>query len=136
MRDETVKYVVKELGKHQSENDITRTVVYLEDVSWEEAERIVAEIRVRCRGQIVRRQGPVLIGVGIATFIGGLALCVCMVTMALEGFYVSFFNCLEVSISIEAAVALFVIGLGMMIGGAYGIGPVVLDLLTVEDQVD
>jgi hypothetical protein len=134
MRDETVKYVVKELGKHQSEDDVIRTVVYLEGISWEEAKRIVAEIKVRRRGQIVRRQSPVLIGVGIVTFIGGLALCVCMVTMALEGFYVSFFDCLDVSISVRDAVALFVIGLGMMAGGAYGIGPVVLDLLTVKDQ--
>jgi hypothetical protein len=133
MREETIKYVVKELGKHRPENDIIRSVVYLEDASWEEAKRIIAEIKVRCRGQIVRRQSPLLIGVGIVTFIGGFALCAGMIIATLEGFSVFFLN---LPIPYSGNVTYFVTGLGMMAGGAYGTGPVVWDLLTARDQED
>jgi hypothetical protein len=133
MRDETVKYVVGELGKHRPENDIIRTVVYLEDVSWEDAKRIVAEIKVRCRGQIVRRQSPVLIAVGIVTFIAGFILSAGMVVATLQGFSIFF---LSMPIPYSGNVTYFVTGLGMMAGGAYGTGPVLLDLLTVRDQED
>jgi hypothetical protein len=133
MRDETIEYVVKELGKHRPENDIIRTVVYLEDASWEEAKRIVAEIKIRCRGQIVRRQSPVLIAVGIVTFVAGFALCAGMVIATLEGFNIFFLN---MPIPYSGNVTYFVTGLGMMVGGAYGTGPIVLDLLTAKDQED
>jgi hypothetical protein len=133
MRDETIKYVVKELGKHRSENDIVRTVVYLEDASWEEAKRIVAEIKIKCRGQIARRQSPLLIAIGAATFIGGFVLCASMVIATLEGFNIFF---LSLPIPYSGNVTYFVTGLGMMAGGAYGTGPAVLDFLTAKDQED
>ncbi|MBN1811259.1 MAG: hypothetical protein JXA14_05430 [Anaerolineae bacterium] len=133
MRDETIKYVVGELGKHRPENDIIRTVVYLEDTSWEEAKRIIAEIKVRCRGQIVRRQSPLLIVIGIGTFIGGFVLCASMVIATLEGFAIFF---LSLPIPYSGNIIYFVTGLGMMAGGAYGTGPIVLDFLTAKDQED
>lgn len=133
MRDETVEYVVGELGKHRSENDIIRTVVYLEDTSWEEAKQIVAQIKIRCRGQIARRQGPLLIAVGAMTFIGGLALCASMVIATLQGFAIFF---LSLPIPYLGNLVYFVTGLGMMAGGAYGTGPAVLEFLTAKDQED
>jgi hypothetical protein len=131
VRDKTVEYVVRELGRHRPENDIIRTVVYLEDTSWEEAKRIVAEVKARYRGRIVRRQSPLLVAIGVATSIGGFALCVGMVIATLEGF--SFFL-LSIPIPYLGNVVYFVTGLGMMVGGAYGTGPVVWDFLTARDQ--
>lgn len=133
MRQETIEYVVRELGKHRPEDDIIRAVVYLEDTSWEGAKRIVAEIKVSRRGQIVRRQSPLLIAIGIVTFIGGFAICASMVSVTLEGINLFF---LSLPIPYSGNVTYFVTGLGMMVGGAYGIGPIVLDLLTAKDQDD
>ena len=134
MREETIEYIVKELGQHRPENDIVRAVVYLEDVSWEEARRIVAEVKIKYRGRVVRRQGPLLIAVGIVTFIGGLALCVGMVIATLEGFSIFFLG--VPTVPFLGNVVYFVTGLGMMAGGAWGLGPVVLDLLSARDQED
>ena len=133
MREETIKYVVRELGRHRPENDIVRNVVYLENVSWEEAKRVVAQVKIKCRGQIARRQSPLLIAIGIATFIGGFALCVGMAIATLEGFNIFF---LSMPIPYSGNVTYFVTGLGMMAGGAYGTGPILLDLLTAKDQED
>ncbi len=133
MREKTIEYIVKELGKHHQENDIVRTVVYMEDVSWEEARRMIAEVKVRHKGQIVRRQSPLLIAIGAVTFIGGLALCVGMVIATLGGFNIFF---LSMPIPYSGNVVYFVTGLGMMAGSAWGSGSAILDFLTARDQGD
>jgi hypothetical protein len=131
MREETIKYVVKRLGQHHSENDIIRVVVHLEDVNWNDAQHMVAEIKNRYKGQITRRQSPLLVVIGIVTFIGGCALSLSMVVATLAGFSIFL-----TPIPYSGNVVYFLTGLGMMAGAAYGIGPVLWDMLTVKDQED
>ena len=133
MRERTVKYIVKELGQHRPENDIVRTVVYLEDVSWEEANRIVADVKIRYQGRIVRRRSPLLVAVGLVTFIGGLALSVGMIIATLEGVVLFFFS---MPVPYSGNIGFFLIGLGMMAGSAFGTGSAILDFLTARDQKD
>jgi hypothetical protein len=133
MREETVEYIVKELGKHRVENDIIRTVVHLEDVSWEEAKRMVAAVKARCKGQIARRQSPVLVAIGMVTFLGGAALSVGMVIATVMGMSIFF---LSLPIPYSGNVIYFVTGLGMMAGAAWGTGSAMLEFLTAKDQDD
>jgi hypothetical protein len=56
-----------------------------------------------------------------------------MVIATLEGFAIFF---LSLPIPYAGNVVYFVTGLGMMVGGAYGTGPIVLDFLTAKDQDD
>jgi hypothetical protein len=131
MREETVQYVVRELGKHRPEDDIIRVVISLEDVSWEGAKRIVAGIKVKYRGQIARRQGPFFVAVGIATAVFGLILTAMMVVATINGFSIFF---LTLPIPFLGNIVYGVIGLGMMAGGAYGLGPVLWEFVTAKDQ--
>lgn len=133
MRERTVEYVVKELGKHHSENDIIRTVVHLEDVSWEEAKRMVAAVKVRCKGRIVRRQSPILVAIGMVTFLGGAALAVGMMIVTVLGINLFF---LSFPIPYSGNVIYFLTGLGMMAGAAWGTGSAMLEFLTARDQDD
>ncbi|MFL7792553.1 MAG: hypothetical protein AB8I69_10465 [Anaerolineae bacterium] len=133
MNERTVEYIVKELGRHRAENDIIRTVVHLEDTSWEEAKRMVAAVKVRYKGQIVRRQSPVLMAIGAVTFIGGFALCAGMVVATLEGINIFF---LSLPIPYSGNIIYFVTGLGMMGGAAWGSGSAIVDFVTAKDQED
>ncbi|MBN1977375.1 MAG: hypothetical protein JW918_08235 [Anaerolineae bacterium] len=133
MHEKTVEYVVKELGKHRSENDIIRTVVHLENVSWEEARRMVAAVKVKCKGQIARRQSPILVAIGMVTFLGGVALAAGMVIATLMGINLFF---LSLPIPYLGNVIYFLTGLGMMAGAAWGSGSVILEFLTARDQED
>ena len=133
MDERTIKYIVKELGQHRAENDIIRTVVHLEDASWEEAKRMVAEVKVKYKGQVVRRQSPVLMIIGAVTFLSGFILCVGIVLATLEGISIFFFS---LPIPYSGNVVYFVTGLGMMGGAAWGSGSAIVEFLTVRDQED
>jgi hypothetical protein len=133
MHEKTVEYIVKELGRHRTENDIIRTVIHLEDVSWEEAKRMVAAVKVRCRGRIARRQSPVLVAIGMVTFLGGAALTAGMVIATLMGINLFF---LSVPIPYSGNVVYLVTGVGMMAGAAWGSGSAMLEFLTARDQED
>jgi hypothetical protein len=133
MNEEITEYIIRELGRHRPENDIVRNVACCANVSWDEARRLVAEVKAKHRGRVVRRQSPVLLALGVATFIGGFFLSMGMVLATLGGAVVFFIN---VPVPYLGNMVYFVTGLGMMAGGAWGLGPVVLELLTARDQED
>jgi hypothetical protein len=133
MSQETSKYIVRELGRHRAENEIILVVTQRENLSWEEARQLVENVKVERRGSIARRQSPLLIAIGVATFIVGIGLSMAIAWATIDGGIIFFLN---LPIPYLGNIVYFVTGLGMMIGSAYGLGPIVLDLLTARDQED
>jgi uncharacterized membrane-anchored protein len=103
------EFIVAELGKHRQDNDAIMAVARRANLSWEQAERLVQDVKIEHRRRIVRRRSPLLIAVGVGTAVGGFALL-----------YVG---------ANSLALEYLLIGLAMVVGSAWGLGTVILNLV-------
>jgi hypothetical protein len=67
-------FIIDQLGKNQNRNDILLILCRELDIEWKQAERLVQEVEASDGRQIARRQSPLLLALGLAVIIGGLAL--------------------------------------------------------------
>jgi uncharacterized membrane-anchored protein len=107
--EDTTEFVVGELGKHRQDDDVIMAVARRANLSWEQAERLVQEIKIEHRRRIVRRRSPLLIAVGVGTAIGGFVL----IALAVEGWNLEY----------------LLLGAAMVVGSAWGLGSVILNLM-------
>lgn len=70
-REKATEFVVKELGKHHSRNEIIVALCEQMGLNWREAELLVQEIESQQDRAIAIRQSPVLITLGIGIFLAG-----------------------------------------------------------------
>lgn len=102
---EATRFVIRQLGRHQSRNDIIRGLCERGRFDWRQAEQFVYRVEYEHRRQIAARQMPFILLVAFATIIGGI------VFMAIGGFY---FSCT---------------GSAMVLGGLIGIISIISRLI-------
>jgi uncharacterized membrane protein len=119
--EELTNLVIKELSKHHERQDIVQRVCEQSSLNWSQAERLIAEIEAKNKKKIAARQGPFLIIVSIGTLLLGLGLLAYNMELI-----VAIFNkdLLGQILSLQSGyyrLAALVTGLGMTIGGFYGV---------------
>jgi len=112
--------IIKELSHHHNRNDIITKVCDQSTLTWKEADSLVAEVEAQNKRKIAVRQSPLLIFFSIGFFIAGIWLLVYNIQ-----FILSFPNrdLLGQILSVESGyyrLIQLVTGLGMTVGGLYG----------------
>jgi hypothetical protein len=107
--EETTEFVIHELSRHRSRNDIVSVLCEQNGWSWKDAQRLVQKIEIEHHGTIAARQSPLLIVLGVGSIIVGLAMAAYTVLIALNGeFYAE-------------SVGFFITGVGLVLGGIAGV---------------
>ena len=77
MTDEKIRdYIIKRLSKNHNPNDIIMELCDRGKLTWPRAEALVNQVQREHSSTIVRRQSPLLIGIGLFLFGGGAYLLV------------------------------------------------------------
>jgi hypothetical protein len=121
MDEELTNLIIKELSKHRDRKEIARIICEHSNLNWSEAERRIEEVEAQNRQKIAARQSPFLIFVSIGTLILGIGLLAYNIE-----FMIRFFNTdtLGQILSLRSGyyrVASLITGLGMTVGGFYGV---------------
>lgn len=73
-RQADIAFVIRQLSNHVRREEVMQALMARHGYTWTEAGRIVDEIATTYQGQIATRQLPLLLYLGITTFIGGCVL--------------------------------------------------------------
>jgi hypothetical protein len=106
-QQEATEFVIRELGRHRSRDDIVREICEQTNWPWRQVQHFVQRVEVQHQDQITSRQMPLLIALGVGTIAAGFLLIVFTIFSNSGGEGMNPFYAL--------------VGLGMMIGGAAGI---------------
>jgi hypothetical protein len=106
-QQEATEFVIRELGKHRSRDDIVREICAQTNWPWKQVQHFVQRIEVQHEDQITGRQMPLLIALGAGTVVVGFLLIVFTIYGNLSGEGVNPFYAL--------------LGMGMLVGGSAGI---------------
>ncbi|MCP4360634.1 MAG: hypothetical protein GY796_21715 [Chloroflexi bacterium] len=115
---EVTNYVIRELSKRRSRNDIIKTVCEMTGVQWDEAENFVTQVELQHSGKIHHHQNTVLLFVGIAVIIAGIATMVTISIATFNGLIILF---LLIPIPYLGNLAIFGMGFLMAVGGIIGL---------------
>jgi hypothetical protein len=131
--EELTNLIIKELGKHRERQDIVAKICEQSQLGWSEAEQLVAQVEAQNKRKIAARQGPFLVFVSIGTLVLGIGLLAYNFELL-----VGIFNkdLLQQILSIQSGyykLAALITGLGMTVGGLYGIWNAVASLLPGSD---
>jgi len=127
--EELTNMIIKELGKLRDPKEITRKVCEQSTMNWNDAQRLVDEVAVQNKRKIAAKQSPMLIFLSIGILLLGIGL---LIISAQFIFNVFQSDTMGQVLSIRRgyyALAEFVTGLGMTIGGFYGAWKTLADLL-------
>lgn len=118
------EFVVKELGKHHSRNEIIVALCEATSLGWKEAELFVQEVEARNSREISARQSPLIIALGLGLILAGLAL-----TYYSASFFYDYFLSPHTGLTVENALSIrtviyrtvsLITGVSMIIGGLMG----------------
>jgi hypothetical protein len=126
MDEEIMEYIVRELGRHRPENDIIFTLAQREDLNWDEARRLVQDVKFHQSSRVARRQSPLLLVVSVGTLIGGLALSGGVAFATLDGFII-FLPSLP--IPYLGNLVYFLTGLAMVAGAVIGLYRLIREMM-------
>jgi hypothetical protein len=85
---------------------------------WNDANAIVEEVEMRHKGSVARRQAPLLMVFAIGAILADLYLTTRAIIATLSGVIIVVFG---PSVPYLGNLAFFIIGMGMLLGGMYGI---------------
>lgn len=68
------EYVIRQLGKNVSQNDLIYDVCQRTGASWDQVTKFVAEVEQKHHRAIAQRQSPLYFVIGIGIFLGGFFL--------------------------------------------------------------
>ena len=115
---EITNFVVSQLGKHRSVDDVTRMLVSQTELNWGDAKKLVQRIQFERRNEITTRQAPWVLMVGVLTIIAGLAISAVITWATLNGVIIFF---LVFPMPYLGNLVYFGIGILMALGGIVGI---------------
>jgi len=127
--EELTNLIVKELSRHRDRKEITRMVCEHSYLNWNEAEKLVEEVAIQNKRTIAARQSPLLVFVSIGTLVLGIAL------LAYSLKFIADFaqeDTLARILSLRSGYYILgesVTGLGMTVGGFYGLWKTIAGLL-------
>lgn len=123
-KEKATEFVVKELGRHRSRNDIIVTLCEQMRLGWREAELLVQEIESQQGRAIAMRQSPMIIILGVGVLLAGI-----WITVNNSLYFMDFFLSQHDTFSVMEALELRTIylragsllsGLAMIAGGIIG----------------
>jgi hypothetical protein len=127
--EELAEYVLEQLKKQRRYNDIVETVCHRTGWHWNKSQRFVARVKTKNHEQLQSRQNRVTIIIGIAIIIVGLLMTLNGASTIADYAKIATFARTnpEALLSISPqpiifALAATVTGLGMIVGGGFGIG--------------
>jgi hypothetical protein len=132
-KEMAVQFVIQELGKHHSREQITMTLCEKWGFVWGNAEQLIREVEAAHGREITTRQSPLILILGGVIFVTGLWLCI---NSSL--FFVRFLQAQANGPSLETALQLrtayiqggsFLASIGMMVGSVIGCWEQISNLL-------
>jgi hypothetical protein len=128
-REEAVDFIVQELGKHHSRNEIITALCQQVGMNWSQAEQFLLQVEAEHSHAIASRQSPLLIVMGVTFIIVGCGLLIYNTE-----FFLGLFDkdALGLALSAQSAyyrIGSIILGLGMLIGGIIGVWRVVSETL-------
>ena len=120
-KDELIELVIRELGKHHERRDIVARICEQSTLGWGEAEQLVTEVESQYKRKIAARQGPFLVLVSIGTLVIGLGLLIYNIELIAAIFNKDLLGQILSLRSGYLQLVSLVTGLGMTVGGLYGI---------------
>ena len=120
-KEELIELVIRELGKHHERRDIVARICEQSTLGWGEAEQLVAEVESQHKRKIAARQGPFLVLVSIGTLVIGLGLLIYNIELIAAIFNKDLLGQILSLRSGYLQLVSLVTGLGMTVGGLYGI---------------
>jgi len=127
-QDELEEMIIKALNKDQRQSDIVMEVCEQTGMSWNQAQRLVAQVSTKNRGRLVSRQNMVIIPLAALALLAGLALIYASVSEWLV--VVNLFDEVGSEISSQASEVEyvlreglwgFIVGISLFLGGLYGL---------------
>lgn len=127
-KEEVTPFIVKELGKHHSHNEIIHSLCEQAGMQWAEAEKLVQQVELEHGRDIAAHQSPLIIVLGTVTVIGGIGLIIYGIQ-----FFVGFAQEDGLNMLLNAPGAYYKIGslftgLFMVAGGIIGMRKTILAL--------
>jgi hypothetical protein len=119
--EELANMIIKELGKHRNRQAIAEKVCEESGLNWSEAEKLITDVEAQNKGKIAARQGPFLMIISIATLLLGIGLIAYNMEIMIAIFNSDLIGRLLSLRSGYYRLASLVTGVGMTIGGFYGI---------------
>ena len=107
--EEMTEFVIHELSRHRSRNDVVSVLCEQNGWSWGDAQRLVQRIEIEQHGAIAARQSSLLNVLGVGSIIVGFLMAAYTGYITLTGeFYAE-------------SVGFFITGVGLVLGGIAGV---------------
>ena len=113
--------IIKDLGRHHDRQEIVRKICEQTNLSWSEAENLIAEVEAQNRRKIATRQGPLLMFLSIGSLLLGIGLLAYNMEVLIAIFNA---DLMQQVLSLQSGyyrLASLLTGLGMTVGGLYGV---------------
>lgn len=127
-QEELEKEILKALSKDRRHSDIVMEVCEQTSMSWDQAQRLVAQVATKNRKHLVSRQNMVIIPLAAIALLAGLALIAASVSEAQKLAWQLYrtpseipAQASEVEYILREGLWGFVIGLSLFLGGVYGL---------------
>jgi len=127
--EELTSMIIKDLSKLQDRKEIVRKVCERSNLNWGEAERLVAEVVTQNKKKIAARQSPLLIFMSVGFLVLGIGLLAYNVQFMMDFFHRDTVGQILSLQSGYFRLTESVTGVGMTIGGFYGLWKTLADLL-------
>jgi hypothetical protein len=128
-KEELIELVIRELGKHHERRDIVARICEQSTLGWGEAEQLVTEVESQYKRKIAARQGPLLVFVSVGTLVIGLGLLIYNFELIAAIFNKDLLGQILSLRSGYLQLISLVTGLGMTVGGVYGLWSALAALL-------
>jgi hypothetical protein len=115
---EPIAFIVKQFAQYRKRDDIILEVCEKYGMMWPEAAALVREVERGGASHIAAQRAPLLTIVSILLIVGGIVLTGGMIFMS---FFRVSFGFVAVRMAYYLNCALFLIGLGMIVGGIRGL---------------
>ncbi len=122
------EYVVLQLGKHVSRNDVIFELCHISGMPWDQASSFVRQVEAQQGARIAQRQSPLFIIIGIGILIGGIALVLFSVSYLIQIYNTGLTGALNVRRDYSALAGL-VTGIAMILGSLLGLWRVFLSVI-------
>ncbi len=119
--EELTNLIINELGKHRDRQEIVRKICEASTLNWDQAEKLIAEVEAQNKRKIAAHQGPFLIFVSVGTLVLGLGLLAYNMDLLVAIFHRDLLGEILGLRSSYYRLAGLITGLGMTVGGFYGV---------------
>ena len=121
MNEELTTFIVKELGKQRSRQDIIQKVCERGGLNWKDAERLITLVEAQHKRTIATRQTPLLLFLSIGTLLIGIGLLAFNLQILLAFFQRDVLGQILSLQSSSYQIIGLVTGLSMTVGGMVGL---------------